>query len=81
MPNVKITRAVDAAGAVTYSEVTQTFVEQVIDSALLPLSALSENNEFISKQQAGVAMLGGVAGGVFLGDKYGDRIPVLGGRR
>jgi len=74
----KITKAADG----TLTEVATTLVDDVIAAAVSPLKAFeSEPTEFVAPRVAGIAALGFAAAGVFVGDKHGESIPLLGGRR
>jgi hypothetical protein len=74
----KITKASDGALA----EVTTTLTDDLVAAVMSPLKVLeSEPTEFVSPRVAGMAALGYGVAGIFVGDKFGDSIPVLGGRR
>jgi hypothetical protein len=74
----KITKASDG----TLAEVTTTLIDDLVAAVMSPLKVLeSEPTEFVSPHVAGMAALGYGVAGIFVGDKFGDSIPVLGGRR
>jgi len=74
----KITKASDG----TLAEVTTTLTDDLVAAVMSPLKVLeSEPTEFVSPRVAGMAALGYGVAGIFVGDKFGDSIPVLGGRR
>jgi hypothetical protein len=74
----KITKASDG----TLAEVTTTLIDDLVAAVMSPLKVLeSEPTEFVSPRVAGMAALGYGVAGIFVGDKFGDSIPVLGGRR
>lgn len=68
--------------APTYTKTETSFTDKVILGVTAPLAIMSsDETEFYSKDDVAVASVVGVAAGVFLGDKFGDSIPVLGQRR
>lgn len=69
--------------AATFARSEQTILEATIDVALSPLSAFGakSDSEFIDKKTVGMGMLGAIGVGIFVGDKYGASIPLIGGRR
>jgi len=74
----KITKAADG----TLAEVETTFTDDLVAAVVSPLSAMdAEPTEFVSPRVAGIAAIGYGMAGIWTGDKYGEKIPVLGGRR
>jgi hypothetical protein len=74
----KITKANDG----TLAEVETTFIDDAISAVLSPLKITeAAPTEFYAPRVAAMAALGYGIGGVVVGDKFGDSIPLLGGRR
>jgi hypothetical protein len=75
---VKITKANDG----TLVEVEITFIDDVISVVLFPLKIIEVAPiEFYALCVVAMVALGYGIGGVVVGDKFGDFIPLLGGRR
>lgn len=72
-----------AAGNTTGVTVTgTTALTKVLNVVTLPLAAFTKDDTaFVSKQDAGIAVLGGMAAGFVLGDMFGAKVPLIGGRR
>jgi hypothetical protein len=74
----KITKATDD----TLTEVATTLTDDFVAAVMAPLKVLeSEPTEFYAPRVAGMAAVGYGIAGIFVGDKWGDSIPLLGGRR
>jgi hypothetical protein len=74
----KITKATDG----TLTEVETTFVDDALNAVLSPFKITEvAPTEFYSPRVAAMAAFGFGIGGVVVGDKFGDSIPLLGGRR
>lgn len=63
-----------------------TIVDNLMLGVTSPLAILSKEDEaegveYYSKKSVGQAVLVGAAAGFVAGDIFGDRVPVLGGRR
>lgn len=59
-----------------------TALTKALNVVTLPLAAFTEDDTaFVSKQDAGIAVLGGIIGGFVLGDLYGAKVPLIGKRR
>jgi hypothetical protein len=82
MANVKITRTVDGAGAVSYAEVEMTLTDEVVAAAAAPLKIMeSDASEYLPPRVSALAAFGYGSFCIFAGDKWGESIPVLGGHR
>lgn len=78
----KITKTVAANGDVTLTEVATTLIDDMILAVGSPFKVFqAEDTEFYSPSVAGYAFIGAGVGGVWVGDKFGASIPLLGGRR
>lgn len=78
----KITKTSDGAGGFTYTEVETTLVDDMVAAVVSPFKVLeTEPTEFHSPRVAAYAALGYGIGGVMVGDRWGDSIPLLGGNR
>jgi hypothetical protein len=74
----KITKGTDG----TFTEVETTLVDDLMSALASPLKVLEgEPTEFVSPRVAAFAAIGYGLGGVMVGDRWGDSIPVLGGKR
>lgn len=59
-----------------------TALTKALNVVTLPFAAFTEDDTaYVSKQDAGIAVLGGIAAGFVLGDMYGAKVPLLGKRR
>lgn len=69
--------------APVYTKSATTVVDGITLAITAPLTALSsaEQTEYYSKDTVGVAAGVGMIGGFVLGDMFGDKVPLLGGRR
>jgi len=75
----KIIKATDTAGVVTYTEKTTTLVDDIVDGLTAPLSAVSSDDKtFVSMSILGKTAVMHLAAGIFVGDRYGESVPVLG---
>lgn len=70
------------ADGVTLTAVDMTFVDEVIEVIKSPFALFeSETKVYLPARTVGLGVVGGLAGGIFLGDRFGASIPLLGGRR
>lgn len=75
-----LTLAPGATSGVTITGTTA--VTKALNIVTLPLAAFTEDDTaFVSKQDAGIAVLGGIVAGFVLGDMYGAKVPLIGKRR
>lgn len=59
-----------------------TALTKALNVVTLPFSAFTKDETaYVNKQDAGIAVLGGIAAGFVLGDMYGAKVPLLGKRR
>jgi hypothetical protein len=66
----------------TLTEVATTITDDLVLAISSPFKLFeTEPTEFVAPRVAAMAAVGGLAGGIMVGDKWGDSIPVLGGRR
>lgn len=68
----------------TYTEEATTLVDGFVTALTAPLSVLKkgeDETEFYSSRDVGIAALSWAAVGIFAGDRFGNSIPYLGGRR
>lgn len=78
---MKLIAAADATG-VTKTETTM--IDNVIGgigSVMKIASTEDDSTTYYSEKAVGQAVLGAAVGGFLLGDRFGDRVPLLGGRR
>jgi hypothetical protein len=81
MANKKITRTVSGE-TVSYAEADMSLLDEVVAAAASPFKIMeSEATEYHPPRVAAIAAFGYGSAGVIVGDKFGDSIPVLGGRR
>lgn len=67
-----------------YTKTDTTIADTLKLAVMAPLGIMgSDTNKktFYSEDDIAVASVGALAAGVFIGDKWGGKIPVLGGRR
>lgn len=81
---VKRTIAEDGSSTLALSDTN--LINAVFHMALTPLKAFSSaptsgTEEFYSERAVGWGIIGAFAGGIFVGDKFGQSIPVLGQHR
>lgn len=78
-----MTKAVIPLTGVTgVTKTSTTLFDKALGVVTLPLAAFkSDETAFISEKDAGVAVISGMAAGFALGDKFGAKVPFLGGRR
>lgn len=70
--------------APVFTKTDTTITDKLTLAVMAPLGLMgsdADKNEFYSKDDIAIASVGGIAAGVFIGDKWGSKIPVLGGRR
>lgn len=73
-------QVVGTNGALT--EADMTFVDEVIEVIKSPFALFeSETKTYLPARTVGMGVVGGLVGGILLGDRFGASIPVLGGRR
>lgn len=79
----KIIKTVSPEGDATYTEESTTLIGDVVSGVTSVFSVFSaaEPTTFVSEKTCGMAVIASMVGGLFIGDKYGDRIPLIGGRR
>lgn len=66
----------------TYTKVATTLTDNIVTGATAALGVLSDDQTtFYDKKAMGTAAAVNLAAGIVIGDKFGDKIPVLGGRR
>lgn len=65
-----------------YTESETTLMDSVLSCLMAPFKALSgADKEFISVGDVAVGAAALAAGSIFIGDRFGAKIPVLGGGR
>lgn len=71
------------AEAPVYTETATTLTDKVMLGLTAPLALIGDEgkSEFYSKDDIAVASVVDVGVGFVLGDKFGDKVPVLGQRR
>lgn len=78
----KITRTQVGTDPATYVETNMTLVDQVTGVVSSVFKVFSDDDAvFYPERTVGLGFLGGMAAGVFVGDRFGESIPVLGQRR
>lgn len=79
----KVIKTVNAEGVASYTEEDTTLVGDLLSGVTSVFSVFTagEPTTFVSEKTCGMTALAAVVGGIFVGDKYGDSIPLLGGRR
>lgn len=72
-----------ASGPTSGVTVTSTTaLTKALNVVTLPLSAFTKDETaYVSQQDAGIAVLGGIVAGFVLGDMYGAKVPLIGKRR
>lgn len=66
----------------TYTHTATSLMDKALLAVSAPLAVFGgESTEFYSKDDVGVASAVGLTAGFVLGDMFGDKVPVLGGRR
>lgn len=50
----------------------------IVDAAMLPLGVFSQEEKYVSQKVAGAATIGFAAAGFVLGDRFGDKVPLIG---
>lgn len=78
---LEITRVVAADGTVSFTTAEKSYLETAITVATSPLAMLSNSEVYINKQVMGLGTTAALCGGIVLGDMFGAKIPLLGGRR
>lgn len=63
------------------TENKSTLVQDLVDGLTAPLGITKTQEETISARAGALAAIGYFIGGVVVGDRWGDRIPLIGGRR
>lgn len=71
----RITEAEDG----TFTKEEGTLTNGLIDAVMAPINVMSAEKKYVSVQTAGLSALGYGLGGIFVGDRYGHKIPVIGG--
>lgn len=73
-------QVVGTDGALT--AVDMTFVDELMEVVKSPFAIFeSETKTYLPARTVGIGVVGGLAGGILIGDRFGASIPVLGGRR
>lgn len=61
--------------------VETSMVDTAVDVVTAPLKVASKEKTYYSNSTLGWASIAFLAAGVFIGDRFGDKIPLLGQRR
>jgi hypothetical protein len=78
MSEIKITRAEVVPGTPTYTEAVRTTMETVTDVVMAPFGILdTAKTEYYSKKTLAYAATGYGIGGLVIGQKFGNKVPLL----
>lgn len=79
-----MSKAIIAADATGVTKTDTTIIDNVlggVTSILKVASTEDANTTYYSDKAVGQAVLAGMVGGFMIGDRFGDKVPFLGGRR